>query len=188
MALISKQAFYLRRQRRSLRALAMLVAMMMAFPAASQWKDWDYDLDQEKKPWAELQTQIPAYPKPENLLKFYAGAATPHSYFIDRASVSVGDDGVVRYTLMIKTSGGATNVSFEGIRCEGREIKIYAFGRPNGEWSRARDSRWKRIEAQEVNDYHRLLHGDYFCPSKRQAAPLPQIFHTLKYGVPNRPE
>lgn len=188
MALIREYVSSLSWQRRSLIALVMSVAMMMAFPAASQWKDWDYDLDQEKKPWAELQTQIPPYPKPENLLKFYAGAATPHSYFIDSASVSVGDDGVVRYTLMIKTGGGATNVSFEGIRCEGREIKIYAFGRPNGEWSRARDSRWKRIEAQEVNDYHRMLHGDYFCPSKRQAAPLSQIFHTLKYGVPNRTE
>ena len=173
-----------------LRATAWVVVggLLIALPAASQWKDWDYDLDQEKKSWQELQMQIPAYPKPENLLKFYAGAATPHSYFVDTASLSVGDDGVVRYTLLIKTSGGATNVSFEGIRCEGRELKIYAFGRPNGEWSRARDSQWKRIEAREVNDYHRLLHGDYFCPSKKFAAPLPQIVNTLKHGAPKRLE
>jgi hypothetical protein len=166
-------------------AWAMASGLLIVLPAASQWKDWDYNLDQEKKPWEELQTQIPAYPKQENLLKFYAGAASPHSYFVDSASLSVGDDGVVRYTLLIRTSGGATNVSFEGIRCEGRELKIYAFGRTNGEWSRARDSQWKRIEARDVNDYHRLLHGDYFCPSKKHAAPLPQILNTLKHGAPS---
>ena len=29
-------------------------------------------------------------------------------------------DGVVRYTLVTRTAGGATNVTYEGIRCEGR--------------------------------------------------------------------
>lgn len=163
-------------------------ALLMARPAVSQWKDWDYNLDQEKKPWAELQTQIPPYPKPENLLKFDAGAATPHSYFVDRASVSVGDDGVVRYTLMVRTSGGATNVSFEGIRCEARELKVYAFGRPNGEWSRARDSQWRRIEAREINNHHLTLHNEHFCPARRWAAPVAQILRTLQSGPPRRSE
>ncbi|MCW5605336.1 MAG: hypothetical protein KIT18_12415, partial [Burkholderiales bacterium] len=93
-----------------------LLAALVSVPAAGQWAGWDYDFDQEKKPWAEIVTQIPAYPKSENLLPFDAGSATSHRFFIDAASISVGEDGVIRYTLMIRTAGGATNVSFEGIR------------------------------------------------------------------------
>jgi hypothetical protein len=166
--------------------MAMVSAWLVALPAASQWKDWDYDLDQEKRPWAELQAQLPPYPKPENLLKFDAGGVTSHSYFVDSASVSVGDDGVVRYTLLVKTSGGATNVSFEGIRCEAQEVKVYAFGRPSGEWSRARDSQWRRFRASEFSNHHITLHHEFFCPARKWAAPVAQIVRTLKNGPPRR--
>jgi CNP1-like family len=171
---------------RRLAMLAGVCAGLLALPAASQWKDWDYDLDQEKKSWSELQAQIPPYPKAENLLKFDAGANTANSYFVDAASVSVGDDGVVRYTLMVKTGGGATNVSFEGIRCESRELKVYAFGRAGGEWSRARDPAWRRIESREINNHHLTLHREHFCPGRRTIATVKQILHTLKYGPPRQ--
>ena len=164
------------------------VLAVLSLPASAQWKEWDYDLDQEKKSWSELQAQIPPYPKPENLLKFVPGANTANSFFVDAASVSVSDDGVVRYTLMVRTGGGATNVSFEGIRCETREIKVYAFGRPNSEWSRARDPEWRRIEVREINNHHFSLHGEYFCPTRRTIATVPQIVQRLKYGPPQRSE
>lgn len=167
-------------------ALAAAGGLFIALSAAAQWKDWDYDLDQEKKSWSELQAQIPAYPKPGNLLKFDAGASTANQFFVDAASVSVGDDGVVRYTLMVKTGGGATNVSFEGIRCDTRELKIYAFGRPNSEWSRARDTQWRPIEFREINNHHLTLHREHFCPGRKTIATAPQILHTLKYGPPRR--
>ena len=164
-------------------AAAGLVALT---PAMSQWKEWDYDLDQEKKSWEELRVQIPPYPRPENLLKFDAGSNTANTFFVDSASVSVGEDGVVRYTLMVKTGGGATNVSFEGIRCDTRELKIYAVGRTNGEWSRARDTRWREIMFREINNQHLTLFREHFCPTPRTMATLPQILQTLKYGPPRR--
>ncbi|HTE13838.1 MAG TPA: CNP1-like family protein, partial [Burkholderiales bacterium] len=101
--------------RKSVVTIAVAGMLLLTLPAMAQWKDWDYELDQEKKPWEELQAKLPSYPKPENLLKFDIGSNTANSYFVDAASVSVGEDGVVRYTLVIKTGGGATNVSFEGI-------------------------------------------------------------------------
>lgn len=162
--------------------------LLMALPAMSQWKDWDYALDEEKKPWSELQVQIPAYPKTDTLMKFDSGAATSNTFFVDAASISVGEDGVVRYTLLVKTGGGATNVSFEGIRCETREHRIYAFGRPNAEWSRARESKWRFIEFREINNHHLALHREYFCIDRKRAAPLKQILNTLRYGPARRPD
>ena len=165
-------------------------ALLMAMPAAAQWKDWDYELDQEKKPWEELQTQLPAYPKTENLLKFDIGSNTANSYFVDAASVSVSEDGVVRYTLVVKTGGGATNVSFEGIRCDGRLLRVYAFGHPNSQWSRARNPGWRAIEPRVINGYHYALHRDYYCWTSSRTAtfPLKQIITNLKNGPPRASE
>ena len=152
--------------------------------ATAQWKDWDYDLEQEKKSWTELQARLPGYPKPENLRRIDMGAATANSYFVDAASVSVGEDGVVRYTLLIRAGGGATNVSFEGIRCENRQVRLYAFGRQGAEWSRARNSEWRAIEARNVNGHHYTLAKDYFCSYGWTSTPHPlrQIQSTLRTG------
>lgn len=155
-------------------------------PAAAQWKDWDYQLDQEKKPWSELQQQLPPYPKPENLIKFDIGTNSANQFFIDAPSLSVGDDGVVRYTLMVKAGGGATNVSFEGLRCETRQVRVYAFGHPGNQWSRARDQEWREVRPREINGYHQALLRDYFCTQTVYSKPAPyklqDILGTLKRG------
>ncbi len=164
----------------------LLLAAFIPLHAFAQWAGWDYDYDQEKKTWAEIQAQIPPYPKLENLRKFEMDAAVAHSYFVDAASVSVGEDGVIRYTLMVRTSGGATNVSFEGIRCDVREQKSYAFGRPDGTWSRARDPKWQFIRPSAVSGHHYLLHREYFCNALRFPATLQEINQRLRYGVQKR--
>ena len=163
---------------------ALVCGLLMAWCALAQWKDWDYELEQEKKPWEELQTKLPPYPKPENWLKFEIGANTANSFFIDAASLSVGDDGVVRYTVVIKTSGGATNVSFEGLRCDSRQLRVYAFGHPNAQWSRARNAGWREIEPRVVNGHHYVLFRDYFCTAanRKDTASVKQIIATLKSG------
>jgi hypothetical protein len=164
--------------------LAAAATLLAAQPSAAQWKDWDYALDQEKKPWDELQTQLPAYPKPDNLLKLDIGSNTANQYYVDAASLSVGEDGVVRYTLVIKAGGGATNVSFEGIRCDGRAVRVYAFGHPGSQWSRARNAGWQAIQPREINGHHYALHRDYFCwtSSRTATLKLPQIIGNLKNG------
>jgi CNP1-like family len=166
------------------RGLAAAFVLLMPLPGAAQWKAWDYELDQEKKPWDELQTQLPAYPKPANLLPFDIGSNATNRYFVDATSVSVGEDNVVRYTLVVRTSGGATNVSFEGIRCEGHQMRIYAFGHPGGQWSRARNSSWRPIERREINGYHYVLLRDHFCwtSSRAHTLPLKDILNNLKNG------
>lgn len=144
----------------------VVAGLLLSLPATAQWEGWDYDFDQEKKPWAEIQSKIPAYPKQPTLIEFEAGPASPHRFFIDAESISVGSDGVVRYTLMIRTSGGAINVTFEGIHCAMRAQKYYAIGRSDGSWSRARDPQWRRIEYKEINRYHEVLYTDVFCHGK----------------------
>lgn len=147
--------------------------------AQAQWSGWDYDFDREITPWKELQAQIPAYPKSENLLEFDVGGSA-HRYYIDAPSISVGEDGVVRYTIVIRTAGGANNTSFEGIRCATQEQKYYAIGRSDGTWSRARNPQWKRIEPREVTRQHYVLFGEIFCNGKIPVQTPQQALTVLK--------
>jgi hypothetical protein len=159
---------------------------LAATPLGAQWKDWDYELDQEKKPWSEMQAQLPPYPQTANLIAFDIGSNTANRYYVDGPSLSVGEDGVVRYTLVIKSGGGAMNVTFEGIRCDARQVRVYAFGHPGSQWSRARESQWRDIRPREINGHHYALQRDYFCTmaafSQRGANKVPEILKALKRG------
>lgn len=122
---------------------------------------------QEDEPVQEMKdVEPPAFPKQENLLEFYVSAATSNKYFIDGSTLAPGTDGIVRYVLVIQTSGGATNVSFEGINCRERSWKHYATGRNDSTWvkSRATRTEWRPIENKPVNRHHAELNRNFFCP------------------------
>ena len=164
---------------------AVLLLALLPFAAAAQGWSFDTDFDDESKQWKEIEAKLPPYPKPESLLPLYAGAATLHKFFIDAPSLSVGADGVVRYTLVVKTDGGATNVTYEGIRCELRHHKLYAIGHGDGKWTRARDPRWRRIEYRDVNRHHGTLFSDVLCRGKDTVKNAREALDALKYGKPS---
>lgn len=145
------------------RLIALLVGLLLsgAAVAALGLRDND-DPDAPKR--TEDIVQLPGFPQEVNLLEFYVSATTTHKYFIDASTLSVGKDGVVRYTLVIRTSGGSTNVTYEGMRCESREYKIYATGHRDGTWALARRSEWRPVENKPTNRHHAALSRDYFCP------------------------
>jgi hypothetical protein len=150
------------RDARSIIAFFFLLAAVGT--ARAQIPQYDRDADKDFKPWTELELKLPAPPKQANLIPFDVGAATPHRFYIDAASLTVGDDGVVRYTLVVKAAGGATNVSYEGIRCETREQKHYAVGHSDGRWIPARSTEWRRVEYKDLNPHHRVLYVEFLCP------------------------
>jgi hypothetical protein len=170
------------------RALALVAAVVFGAVSAyaQQGSEWENDFDENKKDWKEIEAKIPAYPKDANLLEFDGGPATPHHFFLDAQSLSIGADGVVRYSLVIKTGGGATNVTYEGIRCETREQKYYAVGQRDGSWTRARNPQWRLIEPREVNRQYNTLYNDILCNGGINrgipAGSVPDIVRAMKYG------
>jgi len=149
--------------------------------ASAQWREWDADFDEGRREWKEIEARIPPYPKAADLLRFEAGGAAAHRTFIDARSLSVGEDGVVRYTLLIRTAGGATNVSFEGIRCEGAARKVYAVGHADGSWARARSPQWRPINRQDADPIHLALYTDYLCHGGRPVRNEHEALQRLRY-------
>ena len=162
--------------------MVAMATLLLAQPASAQWDGWDYDFDREVKPWTELQSQIPSPPVEKNLIPFKLNGVSSHQGFVDAESISVGSDGVVRYTLVIKTSRGAINTSFEGIRCDTVEHKYYALGHSDGTWARARNPQWRKILITTSNDFHRTLYREYLCDSKSVAGTAPRIVQSLRRG------
>lgn len=144
------------------------------------------DPEETEKSWIEAEIKLPPFPRPATLIEFEAGAASSNRFYIDPESISVGSDGVVRYTLVVKGQGGGENISYEGIRCETREQKYYAFGRRDGAWSSARSGEWRRIEYKDINRQHGVLYVDYFCPDRKPVKSSRDAIHRFKYGVPPR--
>jgi hypothetical protein len=125
----------------------------------------------EETVWKEEESEPPAFPKQENLVEVYVSAVASNRYFVDASTLAVGNDEVVRYVLVVKTSGGATNVSFEGMRCKNPVWKHYATGGRDGTWTKSRATRieWRPIENKPVNRHHAALSRDLFCP---QGSPI----------------
>jgi len=168
-----------------MRASAIAVLALLAQTAAAQWSGWDYDNDRPKEQFKELELKLPPYPTDDDLVAFDAGAASAHHFYIDSKALSIGEDGVVRYTLVVKTAGGATNVTYEGIRCDLRQVKVYASGRRDQTWVQSRNPQWTRISNQHVNIHHGVLFGAYFCAGKTNKTPVArkqEALDLLRYG------
>jgi hypothetical protein len=120
--------------------------------------------DYNESEQVEEAVTIPAYPKDADLIEFYVSPAATNRFYIDGTSLSVGKDGVVRYALVIMTPGGATNVTYEGIRCATRETRLYATGRTDGTWAKAQSADWRLIENKTINRHHAALNRDFLCP------------------------
>lgn len=113
--------------------------------------------------WKEGDYKMPAAPRESTLREFFVSSASPNRFLIDEGSLVVSDDGVVRYVLVIRSPGGASNVTFEGIRCAASAWRIYASGRAGGEWSAARDANWQPIVDNTYNRVRAALAKDHFC-------------------------
>lgn len=130
--------------------------------------------------WRESSYELPALPGEEDWLPFYVSASTENRFFVAGQSISVGADGVVRFALLVRTPSGVRNISFEGIRCETRERRLYATVRSDGGWSRARSSQWMRIRDEYANRYHAALFLDHFCPDGVIVSDAEQVRNALR--------
>ena len=166
-------------------ALASCALLIVAGCASKPSPDaFENDYDDESKTWKEIETQLPLAPRDGDLAQFYVSPASPYRFNLDRKSLALGADGVYRYTLVAVSREGARNVSYEGIRCATREYKIYAIGRSDGTWIKARNAQWRPVVEVDNNRQHAELIKDYLCIDSRVPRNLASVNETLNKGPP----
>ncbi len=116
----------------------------------------------EKKEFKEDALSLPPYPDDAALIEFRPRGYSKNRFYIDRNSVLLGPDWVVRYTAIIKSPSGVANVSYEALRCKTSEYKVYAYGTPSGTWMNASEPKWQDVGRTAAN-FRYSLWADYLC-------------------------
>lgn len=111
----------------------------------------------------ERDTTPPAPPRDEDLRPITLRNLTDNTVALDGRTLEVGTDEVVRYTLVVTSPKGVRNVSYEGIRCDPAEWKLYALGRTDGGWGAPNAPAWQAVEDRGYNAIRFTLAKDYFC-------------------------
>ncbi len=135
--------------------------------------------------WTEGAINLPNWPKNSDLIKVSLDRTDGRfTYYLDRASLETGHDGVVRYTIVAEASSGARNVTFEGIRCTpGGTYRIYAFGH-NGAFKLATGGDdWQQIATSPDDRAREELWRHYLCvPRLFKPRPKPDQLRMLRSG------
>ena len=150
--------------------LGLLLTCLPGLAAASRADDEYFELYGEERPRTpdapgrqETDVRLPPYPDPGRAIAVDLDLGRlSYRAFVDPQSLSVGEEGVVRYTLLLRSPGGVVNVFFEGVRCGDGQYRRYAYG-IDGRWKRYATSRWRYIR-RNGDPVHFSLADDFLCP------------------------
>lgn len=158
-------------------AFAATAMTVLAAPAYAQSNDKTSD-EKIVKVWVDSPVVLPPAPVTDNLLRFYSN--DNQSFFIDSKSISIASDGSLRYTLVSTSQAGAKNVSYEGLRCDTNEKRLFAFGRADGSWSNSRRNSWDEFSNKGVNKQHSTLAWDFVCDGGSIAGNVEKIVQRIR--------
>lgn len=161
---------------------ALCLVLFLSITACTSQGSFFDTLDHQRD-WETIQSNLPAYPKQEDLLEFDAGPAARLRYFIDGKSISIDEKRVIRYSMVVQSQQGANNISYEALRCETRERKRYATGNDETHsWVRASISEWQPLEMVTQLQAQRELAKFYFCPRGLVVGSPAEAVRALKAG------
>jgi len=137
----------------------------------------------EKETWKEGDVVIPAFPQSDDLIKVEIDKGEQlFNFYIDAKNLSaLPKQGVTRYTVVIESDSGAKNVLFEGIRCQTREYKTYAYGTYDNKLSKAITSEWKLIREADSMTHRYNFYRYYLCSEYLIPNPLDIVLQKIKY-------
>jgi hypothetical protein len=165
----------------------LLLLALLAGPALAQTyhpSDWEIKYEErlrEQRLQEEGIKMLPAFPKKETLIEFEVAAASDFRFFVDPASLTVGD-GVVRYTVVARSPSGVENIAYEALRGDNGQFRMYATGRPDGTWS-PRLTPWRPYTRGTSTAWQHALAREYFCQSNRESvATAKEALDALRQG------
>jgi hypothetical protein len=144
--------------------------------------------EESEKPWQETVVNLPPFPRAQDLLPIRGDAGDPgYNYYIDVNSVTLTPDEVLRYTIIIQSPRGASNIVYEGIRCATSEIRTLAYGTREGSFKRMPEADWTYVHTQGPLGYRTDLVERYVCDENGWAVDSDTVLERLVMHDPRRP-
>ncbi|MDZ7754320.1 MAG: CNP1-like family protein [Gammaproteobacteria bacterium] len=162
-------------------SLGLLLSLSLAAVGDDFLQGPEDHRDYSREPWREEETSLPPFPQTRHLMELNVPQVSGRlRYAIDAENLSVGDDGVVRYTVVVSSSSGARSVFFEGLRCSERTYKIYAYGHGGDSFRRRQDPQWQPIPRRGSQAFRDDLRRSQFCDRFGNVRPRHEIIRHLR--------
>lgn len=124
-------------------------------------------------------TTMPLNPPNKSTIQpFYVSQATIFKFAIDTDSILIGNDGVTRYTVILTSPNGNSQVNYEGIRCDSFQWRLYGTFE-NGSWKENPLSSWRNIQDNIPNRYQAALAQGALCNFSSQEKDIKTILQSL---------
>lgn len=159
------------RYRRVVVAIAIALAAGAAARAAAP-----------QPPDVALPDPAPAAPLEDGLVAFEVDASSTVRHAVFAPSIAVDAHRVVRFALVVRSSAGVRNVSYEAIDCASAARRLIAIGRTDGSWRATPASPWRPIGGTATHDPQYRLLLRTFCAGGGAAGDAAALVGRLRTG------
>ncbi len=104
-------------------------------------------------------------------------------YGIDPATLRIGEDGVVRYVMVARSTSGAMTAMYEGLRCGTAEYKLYARYNDN-RWAPVMSPQWRSLYESARIKYPLAMARQGGCDNKAPPTSVYDLVRRLKNPAP----
>ncbi len=133
-------------------AAASVGALLLASGGATRAQ-----LAPEDPDWQESQAPAPPPFDMGKLVQFDVSSTSALLYGVDPASIKITQgDGLVRYVMVARSPGGASNVMYEALRCSTAQVKTYARYSAGGGWQSVANPEWISLSGNNLRSRHAL--------------------------------
>lgn len=124
----------------------------------------------EDPDWKESDAPTPPTFSVDKLLPLAMPPYVSLKFGIDPATLSIAQDGIVRYVVVARNAGGSVNAMYEGIRCSTGEVKTYARAGSTGVWSVLAEPQWRGLTDNQPSKHAWVFARQAACDGRAAAA------------------
>lgn len=151
---------------------------------------WSYAVGQPPSSTADPQATVapPAAPvDDQHLIPIDMPASTSLRFGIDPATLTISQDGEIRYVMVASGAAAVRNVMYEGLRCSSSEVRTYARQNSAGQWAPNSAPQWRPLQGGTAATAHAMALARQGACSGRTvgAASVAALIKRLKNPKPD---
>lgn len=137
----------------------------------------------EDPDWKEIDVPTPPSFNRDKLIPVTMPPYVTLRFGVDPATLTITDDGVIRYVMVAQSLGGSGTFSamYEGIRCAAGEFKTYARFNASGQWASVSNPQWRPLNDNNTSKHALALARQGACDGRSaRARSVQSIVSALK--------
>lgn len=154
--------------------LLLCALLLAAGHATAQLRDEDPD-------WRESAVPPPPEFDAARLIQLDMPRHMSVKLGVDPATLRITSDGIVRYVMVAQSPSGTVNATYEGIRCQTAEVKVYARYTSSKVWNLISNPEWKPLRDNQPSPHALAFARQGACDGRSAVTSTPQaIVEKLK--------